>query len=646
LSTEKSDCRISSGLHILSKTGTRAIPGSGEIGFFYESHIKAVMSLQSEESAIIIENIAHPILVINPDRSIRYANRATQELTGFGLPEILEKKPPYPWWDPDDKEQTLAQFNESLKQERHRTEGRFRNADGEEFWVQQSFVKVRKNGRLSCYLLAWSDVTLNARSRIGTYDKGIDHRLLFDNLPHMAFIKDKSSHYIYCNKTFATSAGMTPQDVVGKRDYDIFPRRLALKYRKDDSQVLRSGRLLEIAEPVNFPKTGQEGFVRIIKAPVRDDDGNVIGVLGFAWDITFQQNLLETLRDSAEFNSSMLNNAPNPVLVINPDRSVRYVNRATQELTGLGLPDILGKKPPYPWWNPQDEEQTLAQFNESLEQEKHITEGHFRNAGGNEFWVQQSFVKVRKSRKLSYYLVNWVDITESKSILNKLKTNEDKLRRYALQLSLTEEKEKRRIATALHDAIGHELSFCKFKIDKATRSMSQSEVRQDLVDASVSINKAIESTKKLTFEISPPVLWELGLHTALLWLCDNMEKNYGIRTRVVHDGKADDFSADLNLVLFQAARELLVNVAKHSKANHCEISLTSTDDNIIMSVKDDGVGFQHKVKGTLAGMYAGIGLFSIHERVSSMKGSINVESKPGLGARIKVTLPLEREKTV
>jgi PAS domain S-box-containing protein len=348
----------------------------------------------------------------------------------------------------------------------------------------------------------------------------------------------------------------------------------------------------------------------------------------------------------SEESAIIIENIAHPILVINPDRSVRYANRATQELTGFGLPEIMGKKPPYPWWNPHDEEQILAQFNESLEQEKHVTEGQFRNADGNEFWVQQSFVKVRKSRKLSYYLVNWVDITESKSILNKLKTNEDKLRRYALQLSLAEEKEKRRIATALHDAIGHELSFCKFKIDKATRSMSQSEVRQDLVDASVSINKAIESTKKLTFEISPPVLWELGLHTALLWLCDNMEKNYGIRTRVVHDGKAGDFGADLNLVLFQAARELLVNVTKHSKAKHCEISLTSTDDNIVMSVKDDGVGFQHKVKGTLTGMYTGIGLFSIQERVSSMKGSINIESKPGLGVRVTVTLPLERKKPV
>lgn len=303
-------------------------------------------------------------------------------------------------------------------------------------------------------------------------------------------------------------------------------------------------------------------------------------------------------------------------------------------------------EPPYPWWDPDDKEQALAQLNESLEQEKHRIEGHFRNADGEEFWVQQSFVKVRKSRKLSYYLVNWVDITESKAILIKLKTNEDRLRRYALQLSLTEEKEKRRIATALHDAVGHELSFCKFKIDKATRSMSQPEVRQDLVDASGSINKAIESTRKLTFEISPPILWELGLHTALLWLCDNMEKNYGIRTRVVHDRKASDFTADLNLVLFQAARELLMNVTKHSKAKHCEISLTSVGENIALTVKDDGVGFQHEVKGTLAGIYTGIGLFSIHERVSSMKGSMNVKSEPRLGTRVTVTLPLERKNLV
>ncbi|UCG16346.1 MAG: PAS domain S-box protein [Phycisphaerales bacterium] len=133
------------------------------------------------------------------------------------------------------------------------------------------------------------------------------------------------------------------------------------------------------------------------------------------------------LRESTEFSSSLLSNAPNPILVINPDSSIRYVNPALERLTGFSSGEIVGRKPPYPWW-PEDAAQRIrGVFKTALRTGVQKLEESFQKKNGGRFWVEITSTAVSHDGAFRYYVSNWVDVTERKRAEESLKSERDKL---------------------------------------------------------------------------------------------------------------------------------------------------------------------------------------------------------------------------
>jgi two-component system cell cycle sensor histidine kinase/response regulator CckA len=133
-------------------------------------------------------------------------------------------------------------------------------------------------------------------------------------------------------------------------------------------------------------------------------------------------------KEGAKFVSSLLNNAPNPILVINPDTSVRHVNPALESLTGFSSDEIVGKKPPYPWWTEETLEKTSKDLKQIFHEEAQKLEEHFQKKNEEKFWVEITSTPVKENGKLKYRLSNWVDITERKQAEEALKKSEAKYR--------------------------------------------------------------------------------------------------------------------------------------------------------------------------------------------------------------------------
>lgn len=110
------------------------------------------------------------------------------------------------------------------------------------------------------------------------------YRMLLENLPQRIFYKDRDSVYVSCNKNFADDMHIKPDEVAGKTDYDFYPKKLAEKYRADDKRIMQSGRMEDIDE--KYVKDKQEFTIHTVKTPIRDENGDVIGILGIFWDIT------------------------------------------------------------------------------------------------------------------------------------------------------------------------------------------------------------------------------------------------------------------------------------------------------------------------------------------------------------------------
>lgn len=220
----------------------------------------------------------------------------------------------------------------------------------------------------------------------------------------------------------------------------------------------------------------------------------------------------------------------------------------------------------------------------------------------------------------------------------------DKLRQLASELSLAEERERRRIASELHDSIVQTLVFSKFKIETITKAMLGTSLESSLHEIQEHIKKSIQDLRTLIFDISPPVLYDFGLEPALETLSLQIQQKHGIRLSFQDDKSEKRLHNDLKVLLYHAVRELLLNMVKHAGANKGSISTKREDASIVIIVEDDGVGFTPSAVSSDGAKKECFGLFNIRERLGHFCGRMEIDSEPGRGARFILTAPLERRE--
>lgn len=213
------------------------------------------------------------------------------------------------------------------------------------------------------------------------------------------------------------------------------------------------------------------------------------------------------------------------------------------------------------------------------------------------------------------------------------------LQALASDLVLTEERERRDLAVELHDRIGQALAVSKIKLGGLQVSAFSPELAGPLQEVRALVDQTIQDTRSLTFDLSPPILYELGLEAAVEWLAEQMQEQHGLQIDVEDDGQLKPLDDDARVLLFRAVRELLVNVVKHARAPHTEVAIRRDGDNIRIRIEDDGIGFDPLTNDTH--MRAGYGLFSIEERLHLLGGSFHLESAIDHGTRVVLAAPLK-----
>ncbi len=229
------------------------------------------------------------------------------------------------------------------------------------------------------------------------------------------------------------------------------------------------------------------------------------------------------------------------------------------------------------------------------------------------------------------------EIIERKKSEQELGSKRVKLLQLAYELLMTEERERRRLAADLHDHIGQNLALCQLKLAILSESKTSSDMVDELGKIEEMLERIIQDTRILTFEISPPVLYELGLKAALEWLAEKTESTCGTKVRVEEKFSEKVLGNSLNILIFRTVRELLHNVAKHSQASEAVIRLEPGEEAYAVVVKDNGIGFDADSEQHTQNR--GFGLFNIQERFSSIAGEFNIKSEPGFGTEAVLKVP-------
>jgi len=236
------------------------------------------------------------------------------------------------------------------------------------------------------------------------------------------------------------------------------------------------------------------------------------------------------------------------------------------------------------------------------------------------------------------------EVSERKQQENRLRENQQRLKRLASELTLTEERERRKIAAELHDHVGQTMAVMRMQLAVAKKETTGRKVESVLDELSDSLRQAIQDTRSIMSDLSSPTLNELGLSAAISdWLREQIGERHGLQTRFCDDGEPKPLSDDSRAILFRSVRELLMNVVKHAGARCVTVSIQREDNAVNIIVEDDGAGMPATLGNEHPTGEGGFGLFSIEERMNDLGGSLSIESSPGQGVRAILTVPFEVE---
>jgi PAS domain S-box-containing protein len=235
-----------------------------------------------------------------------------------------------------------------------------------------------------------------------------------------------------------------------------------------------------------------------------------------------------------------------------------------------------------------------------------------------------------------------LDITERKLAEERLRAYQEELRSLAAELSLTEERERRAIATDLHDHIGQLLAISKIKLGELKELSGDTATVERAAAIRGLIEQAIEYTRSLTFELSSPILYELGFEPALEWLTEHFREKHGLVVTLESDGLTEPVDLETSILIFKAVRELLLNTAKHAQAHQARVMISGGGGAMRVTVEDDGVGFVYPSPETAQkGRIKSFGLFNIRERLRHAGGHLHIRSAPGQGTKVTLEVPLK-----
>ena len=235
-----------------------------------------------------------------------------------------------------------------------------------------------------------------------------------------------------------------------------------------------------------------------------------------------------------------------------------------------------------------------------------------------------------------------LEVEQNRAARRQIEEDQSRLRRLAAELSLAEARERREIAVALHDEIIQEFAFIKLRIDQFRGDAVFCGFERNLEEILALLERAIRQTRRLTFDLSLPVLYDLGLAAALEWLAEKYLQRHDLRVELdLRLARPERLSEALRVTAYKCVQELLTNVVKYAGVGAARLMLERQGPSLVVEVTDDGRGFDMDRLSWAAGAEHGFGLFSIRERLRSFGGEMVVRSSPGAGTMVRLTLPTE-----
>lgn len=458
---------------------------------------------------------------------------------------------------------------------------------------------------------------------------------------HMSMI-DENHNIVWANDVAGELFG---PDLVGKKCYRAYHG-----YDKPcepcvAQMCFKDGKVHDHETEVVGADGRQMVFWCVAGVAARHEDGRPRLVVEISRDITGRKQAEKALRESEARYRAVVEDQAEFICRFLPDGTLTFVNEAYCRYFGKRREELIGHD--FLLLIPEEDREGVKNHISSLSPKNPIAMYEHRVIvpDGNIHWQQWNDRAIldEQGRIVEFQSVGR-DITERMEAEQRIRDYQKQLESLAMELSLAEERERRRIATDIHDDIGQALITAKLKLEMLQQSVSSTETSARLSEITALLRRVIERVRSLTFELSPPILYSSGLEDAVEWLCERMQQEHDIRFEFTGDGQHIPMNEDARVLLFKVVRELLTNIARHAQAQKARVSITRDGDNVRIHVEDNGIGFDASHVSSHPAGAAGFGLFSIRERLKHLGGHLEINFTTGKGTRVTVIAPATRRE--
>lgn len=611
--------------------------------------------------ASIVESSFDPIIGETLDGMITHWNQAAEQTFGYTEAEIVGK--PVTTLFPPERHDELREILAAIGrgEEVRRLETVRVAKDGRRLHMSLAISPIRNShGEIIGASKMARDVTERRRAEAEIRRQREWFRVTLASIGDAVIATDAEGRVAFMNPIAEQLTGWNLNEAEGRDSLEVFKivnEETRQTVESPVTRVIREGIIAGLANhTVLIAQNGTEIPIDDSGAPMRTDS-DLIGVVLVFRDITQRRRAENSLRESEARFRTLADAAPVLIWIAGTDKKCTYFNRTWLEFTGRPIEEELGDG-----WaasvHPADLEGCLKIYNEFFDRrETFRMEYRLRRADGEYRWILDCGVpNFDPTNNFVGYIGSCIDITDRMKSEQDLKALAEtlearvaertavaehraaQLRALAAELTDTEQRERRRLSQLLHDHLQQLLVAAKLKLAVLRgRTGGGGAGFEELEDI---LKQSIDSARTLTVELSPPILHDAGLVSALPWLASWMEERHGIHVEVEADPKAEPASEEIRVILFEALRELIFNAVKHSQVSEVSVRVAQFGENEIqIVVEDKGVGFDPASMDSGIDSNQRFGLFNLKERLDYVGGSLEIDSALGKGARFIMKAP-------
>ena len=561
---------------------------------------------------------------------------------------------------PQDLDKDLAYMYELLDGSRntYAIEKRYIRKDSSIVWVNLTGSVIRKqSGEADWFVAIVEDISQRKSAEMALRQSRDYLQFLTDSMADAVFsIKLPERTIEWFNDSYQV-LGYTQEECIGEStekfysDPDAY-QKLAVMLDaaiKSGRQVLSFEAMLRRSNGESIPAEVRTTFYR--------EHGKVVSATAVVRDVSERHQAEELLKDSEEKFRNLMEQSPVSIQIHALDGRLIQSNAAYARLYALNdeaLAELFEK------YNVLQDEQArslgvMPYIEQAFSGEVVVFPAYeydgidtlktldINHPVSRKCWVQTRGYAVKgKDGKPTSVVFMSIDITERMQAEQALLDYQRRLKSLSAEVVRTEDRERRKIATELHDHVGQSLAVMRIQLATAIREANGRKLESILQEVSSSLLQAVKDTRNIITDLSPPTLNELGLGAAIMeFLNEQIEARYGLQVQFNEEAEPVLLNDETRAILYRSVRELLMNVVKHASAHSVSVSITRHQDGLQVVVEDDGIGLVDGQVPKPKFGEGGFGLFSIEERMKDIGGSLRLEQDSGKGLKATLMIPLD-----